>query len=229
MTASPPLWSKRSLAAQAMGMWTRHQGDRAADPCGDHLHPRRGQRLFLGFVYGRPDNATVRRRGGSRHAGGRRRGALLVLVRHGGGHRRVPGASDPGDHIVASKVMYWALRHWLMTEAARWGLAVDFVETDEPDALRGASSRAAPGWAGSRPRPTRSGPSPTSPPPPDIAHAAGARLAVDSTPPRRSTPGRWRWRRHRDACGHQGARTAIPTVVAGVLAGARPMRIGTSS
>jgi cystathionine gamma-synthase len=40
-------------------------------------------------------------------------------------------ALDPGDHVVAPRVMYWALRNWLATEAVRWGLRVDFVEMDD--------------------------------------------------------------------------------------------------
>ncbi len=47
-------------------------------------------------------------------------------------------ALDPGDHVVAPTVMYWALRRWLSEEATRWGLEVDFVATDDLDALRAA-------------------------------------------------------------------------------------------
>src|ERR1043166_2810550 len=42
-------------------------------------------------------------------------------------------ALAPGDHVVAPRVMYWALRNWLMTFAVRWGLAVDIVDTDNLD------------------------------------------------------------------------------------------------
>jgi cystathionine gamma-synthase len=77
--------------------------------------------------------------------------------------------------------MYWALRNWLGTEAARWGLRVDFVEMDDLAALNAAlrpgetklvwiETPANPLWtitdiAGAA----------------EIAHAAGARLGVDST------------------------------------------------
>src|SRR3954468_10431022 len=47
-------------------------------------------------------------------------------------------ALSPGDHVVAPKVMYWSLRNWLQTEARRWGLLVDLVETDDLDALKRA-------------------------------------------------------------------------------------------
>lgn len=134
-----------------------------------------------GFVYGRPDNATVHEA----------EAVLAMLEEAGAGAMlfssgmaaatAVFQALSPGDHIVASRVMYWALRHWLLTEATRWGLRVDFAETDDLDALRAAvrpgetklvwiETPSNPLWtitdiAGAA----------------EIAHAAGARLAVDST------------------------------------------------
>jgi cystathionine gamma-synthase len=85
------------------------------------------------------------------------------------------------SHVVAPQVMYWGLRGWLRNFAKAWGLAVDFVDATSLDALRGAVSPdrtrliwietpANPLWsltdiAGSA----------------DIAHSAGALLAVDST------------------------------------------------
>jgi len=90
-------------------------------------------------------------------------------------------ALKPGDHVVAPKIMYWGLRKWLMTFATEWGLAVDFVDADRSNAIEAAlrpgktkllwlESPANPTWALT-----------------DIAaaaalgHAAGARVAVDST------------------------------------------------
>jgi cystathionine gamma-synthase len=40
--------------------------------------------------------------------------------------------------VVAPKVMYWALRNWLLTEAARWGIRTDFVEMDDLAQVHGA-------------------------------------------------------------------------------------------
>jgi cystathionine gamma-synthase len=90
-------------------------------------------------------------------------------------------ALKPGDHVVASRVMYWALRNWLLGFATQWGLRVEFVDTSDLDALRAAVQKgqtkliwietpANPTWvvtdiAGAA----------------QIAHAAGALLAVDST------------------------------------------------
>src|SRR5215475_5867340 len=67
-------------------------------------------------------------------------------------------ALAPGDHVVAPKVMYWALRNWLAGFATHWGLEVDFVDAGHNDAIVSAIAAAA-----------------------EIAHRAGALLAVDST------------------------------------------------
>src|SRR5688572_24363725 len=45
---------------------------------------------------------------------------------------------ESGDHAVAPKVMYWALRTWLLGHAARWGLEVELVDTTDLDALAAA-------------------------------------------------------------------------------------------
>jgi cystathionine gamma-synthase len=84
-------------------------------------------------------------------------------------------------HVVAPRVMYWGLRSWLKNFAEAWGIAVDFVDATSLDALRQAvrpdrtrliwiETPANPLWsvtdiAGSA----------------EIAHSAGALLAVDST------------------------------------------------
>ncbi|MBL8343606.1 MAG: PLP-dependent transferase [Rubrivivax sp.] len=90
-------------------------------------------------------------------------------------------ALAPGDHVIAPKVMYWSLRNWLLGFATQWGLQVELVDMTEPGAIRRAlkpgktklvwvETPANPMWTVT-----------------DIAeaaqaaHAAGARLAVDST------------------------------------------------
>jgi cystathionine gamma-synthase len=182
MSSSRPQWSKRSLTAQAMGH---------VDPITKAVVPPihvattyirdEDNAYSSGYVYGRPDNATVREA----------EGVLAMLEEAGAGAllfssgmaaaTAVFQALNPGDHIVASKVMYWALRSWLMTEAVRWGLKVDFVETDDLDALKAA---VVPGktklvWVETPSNPlwTITDIAAAA----DIAHAAGARLAVDST------------------------------------------------
>lgn len=87
----------------------------------------------------------------------------------------------PGDHVVAPKVGYYALRGWLARFAAQWQLAVDFVDTSDLEALRGAlrpgktrllwlETPANPTWAVTDLAAASA-----------LAHAAGARVCVDST------------------------------------------------
>src|SRR4029079_6762802 len=134
-----------------------------------------------GFVYGRPDNATIRETEEVLAMLEEAKAGALLFSSGMAAATAVFQALDPGDHIVASKVMYWALRSWLMTEAVRWGLAVDFVETDDLDALRKAvvPGRTKLVWieTPSNPLWTVTDIAGAT----EIAHAAGARLAVDST------------------------------------------------
>ena len=90
-------------------------------------------------------------------------------------------ALAPGDHVVASKVMYWALRNWLLTFATQWGLEVEFVDADPNDAVAAAvkpgktklvwiETPANPTWCVADIAAIAA-----------IAHKAGALLGVDST------------------------------------------------
>jgi cystathionine gamma-synthase len=90
-------------------------------------------------------------------------------------------ALRPGDHVVAPQVMYWALRNWLKSSAAEGRLVVDFVDASTTDGLAAAvrpgrtkliwiESPANPTWAITDIAAAA-----------EIAHGAGARLAVDST------------------------------------------------
>ena len=90
-------------------------------------------------------------------------------------------ALSPGDHVIAPKVMYWALRNWLITEATRWGLKVDLVDMSDLDTMR-ASLR--PGatklvWVETPANPLWSLTDIAAVA--KIAHSADAMLAVDST------------------------------------------------
>jgi cystathionine gamma-synthase len=87
----------------------------------------------------------------------------------------------PGDHVVAPKIMYWGLRNWFIKFCTNWGLGLDFFDAADPEALAGIVRKGKtklvwietpcnPSWdvidiAAAA----------------DIAHKAGARLAVDST------------------------------------------------
>lgn len=87
----------------------------------------------------------------------------------------------PGDHVLAPKVMYWSLRNWLMNFATHWGLQVALVDMTDPQAVQAAilpgktrlvwiETPANPMWTITDIAATA-----------EIAHAAGAMLAVDST------------------------------------------------
>jgi cystathionine gamma-synthase len=132
-----------------------------------------------GFSYGRPDNATARQaeaviaalEGTSEaalFASGVAAATAVVL------------ALPAGSRIVASHVMYWAFRHWLAHAATRFGYQVEFVDTSDLDAVRAAVK---PGTAlvyietPGNPLWNISDIAAIA----EIAHAAGALLAVDST------------------------------------------------
>ena len=89
----------------------------------------------------------------------------------------------PGDHVVVARVLYWGVRKWLAEFALSWGLDVEFVDTTDLQAVEAAIR---PGttrlvWLETPANPTWEVT--------DIAavcllaHAAGARVAVDNTVP----------------------------------------------
>jgi len=89
----------------------------------------------------------------------------------------------PGDHVVVARMLYWGVRKWLAEFGMTWGLDVEFVDTADLDAVKAALR---PGttrlvWVETPANPTW-----------DVcdlgaicalAHAAGARVAVDNTVP----------------------------------------------
>jgi cystathionine gamma-synthase len=174
-------WKARTIAAQALGLVD--QVTKAVVP------PVHVATTFVrdpdnqyrsGYAYGRADNATVRQ-------------AEAVIAALEGAHEAALFGSGMAaataivlalpapSHIVASQVMYWAFRHWLMNDATRFGHRVDFVDSTDLGAVRAAvkpgttklvyiETPGNPLWtitdiAGVA----------------EIARAAGATLAVDST------------------------------------------------
>src|SRR6266545_1549191 len=133
-----------------------------------------------GFVYGRPDNATVRHGESVIAALEQAREALLFGSGMSASTAAVM-ALPRAAHIVASKVMYWAFRHWLANEAPRLGYTVDLVDTDDLAAVRAAVRRRKPKliWIETPANPlwTITDIAGIA----AIAHRAGAKLAVDST------------------------------------------------
>ncbi len=90
-------------------------------------------------------------------------------------------ALDPGDHVIAPTVMYWALRNWLTTFASRWGLKVSLVDTTKLDHLRAAilPAKTKLVWLETPSNPLWHVTDIAAAA--EIAHQAGAKLAVDST------------------------------------------------
>ena len=87
----------------------------------------------------------------------------------------------PGDHVVAPKIMYWALRKWLVDFALSWGLQVEFADVQDLAKLAAAmrpgrtklvwlETPANPMWTVTDIQAAAK-----------IVHPAGARLVVDST------------------------------------------------
>jgi len=90
---------------------------------------------------------------------------------------------EPGSHVVIPSVMYWGLRKWIVAFCARWGIELDQFDSADPDDLAGKvkAGRTSLIWIET----------PTNPTwdiidietAAEIAHGAGAVLAVDSTVP----------------------------------------------
>jgi cystathionine gamma-synthase len=178
---SKPSLAPASLTAQALG-WIEPTTRAVVPPihvASTFLRDEDNQ-FRSGRVYARADNPSY----------DQVEALLTALERGAGAYVFASGmaaatacflALDPGDHVIAPKVMYWSLRNWLAGFATRWGLQVDFVDATDLDAIAAAvrpgrtkllwvETPANPLWgvtdiAGAA----------------AIAHAAGARLAVDST------------------------------------------------
>jgi cystathionine gamma-synthase len=90
-------------------------------------------------------------------------------------------ALKPGDHVIAPKVMYWSLRNWLAHFATQWGLKVDFVDMTDLGAVKRAVRNGETKliWAETPANPLWHITDLSAVA--EIAHGAGARLAVDST------------------------------------------------
>ena len=102
-----------------------------------------------GRIYGRADNPTFEPAEAllSELEGG---AASLLFASGTAAALAVFQALEPGDHVIIPRAMYWALRAWLLEQAARWGLEVELVDTTD---LRRAGRRDAarpdpPGLAG---------------------------------------------------------------------------------
>jgi cystathionine gamma-synthase len=219
---APNGWRPRTIAAQALGLV--EPTTKAVVP---PLHLATtfvrdpDNQYRAGYAYGRPDNATTR------HAE-----AVLAALEEaheaalfGSGMAAATAivlALPAHSHIVASQVMYWAFRHWLANEAPRLGHYVDFADSTDPAAMSAAikpgttklvyiETPGNPLWTISDITALA-----------EIAHAAGALLAVDSTV---ATPVFTRpLRLGADMVMHSASKylNGHSDVIAGVVAAARP-------
>jgi cystathionine gamma-synthase len=181
MTKEKPAWRAATLAAQALG-----RIDEATRAIVPPLHMtttflRDPDNLYRsGNIYGRADNETVRE--GEAVIAALEEGASALLF--GAGMSAAVAlflALGPGAHVIAPKVMYWSLRNWLVNEGPAFELNVDLVATDD---LAEIAAAVRPGrtkliWLETPSNPLWSisdiaGAA-------EIAHRAGAALAVDST------------------------------------------------
>ena len=90
-------------------------------------------------------------------------------------------ALKPGDHVIAPNVMYWGLRKWLLGRATEWGLAIELAEMTDLGRVSALMrpSRTRLVWTESPANPMwQVGDLAALA---EIAHGAGALLAVDST------------------------------------------------
>lgn len=181
MTRKNDRWSPATLAAQALG--------HVDETTGALIPP-----LHTATTYLRdPDNEYRRGWSYSRENNPSYEPAEALLNELEGGAETLLFASGlaaataivmalkPGDHILASSVMYWSLRKWLKGPATEWGLHVDIVDMGDLAAVERALK---PGktklvWAETPSNPLWRVTDIAAVA--KLAHAAGARLAVDST------------------------------------------------
>jgi cystathionine gamma-synthase len=177
----PEVLRPATLAAQALG-WVDER-TRAVSPS---LHPATtyerdpDNRYSSGRIYTRAENPTYDQPE-----------ALLTALEGGAGSLLFSSGSaaaaavfqalTPGDHVIAPRVMYYGVRKWLTTQAAPWGLEVELVPNGDLAALHRAlrPGRTRLVWVETPANPTWDVTDIAAAA--ELAHAAGARLAVDST------------------------------------------------
>ena len=89
----------------------------------------------------------------------------------------------PGDHVLVGRVLYWGVRKWLAEFALTWGLDVEFTDTTDLSAVQAAirPGRTRLVWVETPANPMWDVTDLAAVC--EIAHAAGARVAVDNTVP----------------------------------------------
>ena len=179
--AAAPRWSPATQAAQALGRVDPRTRALVPgiEPATTFLRDPDGG-YASGRVYGRADNPTYEP--AEALLSELESGAASLLFASGTAAALAPfQALDPGDHAVIPRAMYWALRAWVVEQAGRWGIEVELVDTTDLDALAAAMrpGRTRLVWLETPSNPLWeisdiAGAA-------ELAHQAGARLAVDST------------------------------------------------
>jgi cystathionine gamma-synthase len=130
--------SPETLTAQAMG-----DVDATSGALAPAIHPsttyERSQdgTYRSGLVYTRADNPTYDH--AERLLAALEGGAAGMLFASGSAAAAAVFQSLlPGDHVLASRVLYWGVRKWLAEFGIAWGLDVEFIETSDLDAVRTA-------------------------------------------------------------------------------------------
>ncbi len=173
--------SPETLAAQAMG-----DVDPTSGALAPAIHPsttyERGPdgTYRAGLVYTRADNPTYDH--AEKLLATLEGGAASMLFASGSAAATAVFQSLlPGDHILVSRILYWGVRKWLAEFGIAWGLDVEFIDTTDLGAVEAAirlgrtrllwvETPANPMWDITDLAAVTA-----------IAHAADARVAVDST------------------------------------------------
>ncbi|MCR9254769.1 MAG: PLP-dependent aspartate aminotransferase family protein [Alphaproteobacteria bacterium] len=133
---TPKTSKPETLAAQAMG-YMEPEFDSVIPPIHMATTYKRAADLSYpkGAVYGRDQNPGYGQvEDLLTHLEG---GAASLVFASGMAAATAPFlALTPGAHVLAPKVMYWALRSWLTGWAARWGIRTDFYTSGDLDDMK---------------------------------------------------------------------------------------------
>ena len=173
--------SRETLAAQASG-----EADPVSGALVPPIHPSTIYEANAdgtardGIAYTRADNPTYDH--AERLLAALEGGAACMLFASGSAAATAVFQSLlPGDHVLVSRILYWGIRRWLAEFGIAWGLDVEFVDTSDVATVRRAirPGRTRLLWLESPANPTWDVVDLAAMA--EIAHEAGARVAVDNT------------------------------------------------
>ena len=131
----------KNLSAETLNAQALHQVDEltggitpAIHPSSTFLRDENYQLINPQHLYGRDDNPGF---AVAEKVLAELEGASSALLFSSGmaAAMAVVQSLQPGDHIVAPKVMYWGLRNWMSKFCDTWGLGLDFFDATDADAL----------------------------------------------------------------------------------------------